>query len=75
MQNEAMQKEVPPAIVIAAIILILGIVGFMVYKTITGGVQGDGQEGRVMASPTDRGIGNRESMEKMMRDKGAGANR
>ncbi len=52
-----MNKNVSAPLAIAVIVLVLLVVGFFLYKGITGGVQGNGREGDVQAAPPVPGGG------------------
>jgi hypothetical protein len=45
------QKEVSPIAVIAAAVAVIAIIGFFVYRSSAGSVQGDGKAGNVQAAP------------------------
>ena len=45
------QKSIPVPAVVAVIALVVVMVGFLVYKGVSGGTVGDGKEGNVQASP------------------------
>ncbi len=52
-----MKQEVPTSVVIAVIVAIVLIVGFFLYRTWTGGTQGEGRPGEVQAAPPAPGGG------------------
>ena len=52
-----MQKELPPGVIIGAIVVAVLLVGFFLWQGAKGGVKGDGQEGRTLAFPGGAGPG------------------
>ncbi len=52
-----MNKNVSAPVAIAIIVVVLLVVGFFLYRGITGGVQGNGREGEVQAAPPVPGGG------------------
>jgi hypothetical protein len=52
-----MKQELPTGIVIAIIVVVVAIAGFFLYRTWTGGVQGNGRPGEVQAAPPVPGGG------------------
>lgn len=52
-----MNKNVSAPLAIAIIVVVLLVVGFFLYRGMTGGVQGNGREGDVQAAPPVPGGG------------------
>jgi len=46
-----MQKSIPTPVVVAVIVVVVLLAGVFLFKGMTGGTVGDGQTGRVVASP------------------------
>jgi len=46
-----MKQELPTGVVVAIIVAIVLVAGFFLYRTWTGGTQGDGRPGEVQAAP------------------------
>jgi hypothetical protein len=57
-----MKKELPGGLIIGAIAVVVVVVGFLLFKGATGGVQGDGRAGQILADPFPRGQGNAAAM-------------
>ncbi len=52
-----MKQEIPTGIVVAVIAAIVLVVGFFLYRSWTGGTQGEGRPGEVQAAPPVPGGG------------------
>jgi len=52
-----MNKNISTPVAVAIIVVVLLIVGFFLYRGLTGGVQGDGREGEVLPAPPVPGGG------------------
>jgi hypothetical protein len=52
-----MKQELPTGVVIAIIVVMVLIAGFFLYRTWTGGTQGEGRPGEVRAAPPVPGAG------------------
>ncbi len=52
-----MSKNVSAPVAIAIIVVVLLVVGVLLYRAMTGGVQGNGREGDVQAAPPVPGGG------------------
>jgi hypothetical protein len=52
-----MNKNISTPVAIAIIVVVLLVVGFFLYRGMTGGVQGNGREGEVQAAPPISGGG------------------
>jgi hypothetical protein len=52
-----MKKELPGGVIIGALAIVVVVVGFLLFKGATGGVQGDGRAGQILADPFPRGAG------------------
>ena len=52
-----MKQELPTGVVIAIIVAVVLVAGFFLYRTWTGGVQGNGRPGEVQAAPPVPGGG------------------
>lgn len=52
-----MKQEIPTGVVVAIIVAIVLLAGFFLYRTWTGGTQGEGRPGEVQAAPPVPGGG------------------
>jgi hypothetical protein len=52
-----MKQELPTGVVVAIIVAVVLIAGFLLYRTWTGGTQGNGRPGEVQAAPPMPGGG------------------
>jgi hypothetical protein len=65
-------KSLPIPLVATVITLIVLVVGFFLYKGITGGTTGDGKEGNVQASPPMPEAAKQQMMQNAGRSVGGG---
>jgi preprotein translocase subunit SecG len=46
-----MNRNISTPVAVAIIVVVLLVVGVLLYRGLTGGVQGDGREGEIQAAP------------------------